>query len=77
MRTYIAEPDRGPRNWNDKAARRKRRSTATGDGFKGIAARVCSGNGENGSSETSRTSLTLVDWTGYTYEAKETYTRNF
>src|SRR5450755_1820787 len=43
----------------------------------GIAARVCSGNGESGSSGTSRTSLTLADWTGYTYEARKTCTRSF
>ena len=57
--------------------RRRLRYTATGGGFRAIAARVCSGNGESGSRGTSHISLIPADWTGCMYEARKMFTRSF
>lgn len=76
VRTYIAEPDRGTRNWNGKAAEKSavygNRRRILGDRGKGLQRHL-----ENGSRGTSRTNLTPGDWTGYTYEARKMCTRSF
>ena len=45
--------------------RRRLRYTATGGGFRAIAARVCSGTGESGSRGTSHIGLIPADWAGW------------
>ena len=75
VRSYIAEPDRGTRNW--MAKRRKRKwCTAIGGALRANVASDCSGNGESGSNGTSPISSTQVDWTGSTCEASRTCTRS-
>jgi transposase len=75
VRTYLAEPDRGPRNWDGKAAEKAAVCTPIG-AFRVIAASGCSGNGESGSNGTSHINLIPADWTGSMCEAWRTCTRN-
>jgi hypothetical protein len=63
VRTYIAEPERGARNWDGKQ-RRSKRCTRTGGALRANTASACSDSGEKRSNATLHISLTPAAWTG-------------
>ena len=76
VRTYVAEPDRGTRNWDGKEAEKASgvRQSAARSGRTRQAAAAATGRADRDG--TSRISSTPADWTGCTCEAWRTCTRS-
>jgi hypothetical protein len=76
IRTYVAEPERGARNWDGKQAEKEPCMPNFGASKENVAS-GCSGNAESGSNGTSRISSIPAAWTGSMSEARRTFTRSF